>query len=68
MSANNPDLCEEKPIQCPYCFGRGYRPRYRPNGKLGFYAETCRPCQGTAQIQPDWPNYKRAKAKGEAPA
>ena len=62
------DKDKPKPNQCPYCFGRGYRPRYRKNGRLGFVAATCRPCNGTAEIQPDWPGYKRAvaKAKGEA--
>jgi hypothetical protein len=35
--------------QCPSCFGRGYKPRYR-KGKPGFYAANCARCNSSGQI------------------
>lgn len=34
---------------CSLCFGRGYRPKYRANGKPGFIAITCRGCGGRGE-------------------
>lgn len=36
--------------QCPYCFGRGWKPEPRKNNR-GFYARTCKPCNGSGQIE-----------------
>ena len=48
--------------QCPSCFGRGYRPRYRKTG-LGFYAQTCGRCQGSGQID----EYRLRKSERPTP-
>lgn len=50
------------PIQCPYCFGRGYKPRARRGVTAGFRATPCPPCNSTGQIEPDAGNYRRALA------
>lgn len=56
-----------QPIQCPYCFGRGYKPESRGRGKTGpksgFYARTCPSCGGAGEIQPADYTYRRALAK-----
>lgn len=66
MSAQMSELFE-KQLRCPYCFGRGYRSRHRKNGKLGSYIQNCRSCGGMGQIDPEWPNYNRAKIKSGQP-
>lgn len=38
-------------IWCPCCYGRGYKPERRRSGR-GFYARTCRSCDGRGQRAP----------------
>jgi DnaJ-class molecular chaperone len=45
-----------KMMQCPGCFGRGYKPEARKPSKRnpcgnGFYARTCPRCRGSGQIE-----------------
>lgn len=51
--------------QCPCCFGRGYKPRYRQKHRHGggFYAATCSACNGRGERPV---KVKRAKAKAVA--
>lgn len=49
-------------VQCPRCFGRGYQPKARPNGRPGFYARNCPRCQGSGQIEEPAPRYSIATA------
>jgi len=47
--------CVKIELQCPRCYGRGYKPEARrpscknPNGN-GFYARTCPRCGGSGTI------------------
>ncbi len=42
-------------IQCPRCYGRGYKPENRKvtatGVRLGLYLRTCPRCGGTGQIE-----------------
>lgn len=47
-------------VQCPRCFGRGYQPEDRGNGRGGFYARSCPRCRGSGQISEPAPRYSIA--------
>lgn len=38
-------------IQCPRCWGRGYKPEARRNGGPGFYARNCPRCNGRGETE-----------------